>query len=85
MPIGTRLPGGANASGASSPARTIRVSTRPGQMQLTRIPDETSSSAATFVRPRIANLDDTQPLDATIAACPRIDEIATIEPPPAAG
>src|SRR4051812_35270514 len=72
------------ATAAASPlGLPISVLTPPGWIEFTRIPKWPSSMAAVLVMPRMANFDaeyDTRPF---LEPCPSIDEMLTIEPPPA--
>src|SRR5262249_33972574 len=56
----------------------------PGWTELTRMPDGPRSFAALFVKPRTAHFDVAYDDNPTMPRNPAIDEMLTIEPPPAA-
>ena len=71
------------ASGARPRSRIIGVSVTPGAPQLTRIPSGARSPAADLVSPRSAHLLAAYALPPAKPPRPEIDEMFTIEPPPA--
>ena len=76
------LPNGALVKRSAPKPAIISVSTTPGWIEFTRMPDGPSSMAAIFVSPRSAHLDD--PYDDCHAnpVRPAADDTFTIEPPP---
>src|SRR5580700_506421 len=71
------------ASRTPKESTIIRVTTPPGCTELTRIPNLASSRAATLVMPRMANLLALYAESPSAPVNPSIEEMLTIEPPPA--
>src|SRR5215472_5618143 len=86
LPSGNALTYRSPRSGsmASAVSRTILVRIPPGWTEFTLIPNWPSSCAAAFVMPRTANLLAEYAEQSAAPVSPSIDEMFTIEPPPAA-
>ena len=72
------------SSSATPVGLPITVLTPPGWIEFTRMPKRPSSIAAVFVMPRIANFDAVYDTSPFLEPMPSIDEMLTIDPPPAA-